>query len=226
MGIMFPVHSRQMNFLQWIGAKLSPSDTKPESTGDVYRLIQVSQALLTSEEYEKARALLLPAIASRDRLQDPVVINYILRALEATWLFTERYEDGIEFFSQYISAYPEDFPAYQARAATLWYAGRLQEAIRDYSRALELNPSDILSLSGRGQVLAELGENARAMEDLNLALQTLKTVSMPDSNWAEWYKQAEAFVRNGRGFALAGLGDREPAMQEFEQSITLSSENA
>jgi tetratricopeptide (TPR) repeat protein len=215
-----------MKFLRWIGAKSSPSDTKAESTGDVYRLIRVSQALLTSEEYEKARALLLPAIASRDRLQDPAVINYILTALETTWLFTERYEDGIEFFSEYISAYPEDSAAYQARAATLWYAGRLQEAIRDYSRALELNPRDIFSLSGRGQVLAEGGDNVRAMEDLNFALQTLKTVSMPDSNLAEWYKQAEAFVRNGRGFALAGLGERESAMDEFEQSLRLSPENA
>ena len=215
-----------MKFLRWTGAKSSPSAGEAEFTGDVYRLIQVSHALLTSEEYEKARALLLQAIGSRDRLQDPAVINYILGALESTWLFTERYEDGIEFFSQYISAYPEDSVAYQARASTLWYAGRLQESIRDYSRALELKPSDILSLSGRGQVLAELGENVRAMEDLNLALQTLKTVSKPDSNWAEWFKQAEAFVRNGRGFALAGLGEREPAMDEFEQSLNLNPENA
>lgn len=215
-----------MKFLRWIGAKLSPRDSKTESTGDVYQLIHEVHSRLLLGDYEKARALLLPAIGSRDRLQDPAAINYILRALEATWLFTERYEDAIAFFSEYISTYPEDSAAYGGRAASLWYAGRLQEAIRDYSRALELKPSDILSLSGRGQVLAEVGENGRAMEDLNLALQALRTVSIPDSSWAKWYEQAEAFVRNGRGFALAGLGERGPALDEFEQSISLSPENA
>jgi tetratricopeptide (TPR) repeat protein len=192
----------------------------------VYQLIHEAHSRLLSGDYEKARALLLLAIGSRDRLQDPAAIDYILRALEATWLFTERYEDGIAFLSGYISSYPEDSAAYGGRAATLWYAGRLQEAIRDYSRALELKPADILSLSGRGQVLAEVGENGRAMEDLNLALQALSTVSMPDASWAKWYEQAEAFVRNGRGFALAGLGERGPALNEFEQSISLSPENA
>jgi tetratricopeptide (TPR) repeat protein len=77
-----------------------------------------------------------------------------------------------------------------------------------------------------GQVLAEVGENGRAMEDLNLAMQSLKTVPRPDLTWAKWYEQLDAFVRNGRGFALAGLGEKEPAKKEFELSISLSPENA
>jgi tetratricopeptide (TPR) repeat protein len=217
-----------MKFLRWIEATLSLRGRKGEakSTNDVYQIIHEAHARLLSQDYENARALLLPAIGSRERLKDPAAINYILMALEATWLFTEQYEDGIAFFSQYISGYTEDSAAYQGRAANLWYAGRLREAIRDYSRALELRPREIWTLSGRGQVLAELGENGRAMEDLDLALQTLKTVSMPDSSWAEWYEEAKAFVHNGRGFALAGLGDQELAMDEFERSIKLSPENA
>jgi tetratricopeptide (TPR) repeat protein len=147
-------------------------------------------------------------------------------SLGSTWALTEKYEDAIAFFSEYLTRYPEDSAAYCGRAESLWCAGRLQEAIRDYSRALELKPSDIPSLSGRGQVLAEVGENGRAVEDLNLALLTLKTVSMPDSSWAKWYEQIEAFVHNGRAFALAGLGESEPAMDEFEVSIKLSPENA
>ncbi len=172
-----------------------------------------------------ARALLLRAIRSRERLEDPAVIGYILMALDTTWLLTEQFEDGILFFSEYIRSWPEDSAAYCGRAGQLWYTGRLQEAIRDYSRALELKPGDVLSLSGRGQVLAEAGENGRAMEDLDLALVALKTVSKPDSTWAKWYEQIEAFVHNGRGFALAGLGESGPAMDEFEVSISLSPEN-
>jgi tetratricopeptide (TPR) repeat protein len=178
------------------------------------------------EEYDKARASFLQAIMARDSINEPETISYVLISLASTWLLTEQYEDGIAFFSEYVSRFPEDSAAYCGRAEALWYTGRLQEAIRDYSRALELKPGDILSLSGRGQVLGEAGENGRAVEDLNLALRTLETVSRPDSSWDKWYEQIEAFVHNGRAFALAGIGESGPAMDEFEMSIRLSPENA
>ncbi len=215
-----------MKFLRWIGAWLSPQVRKAESPNGVYQLLQEAHAHMRLEEYDKARTSLLKAIASRDNINEPETISYILMSLGSTWLLTEHYEDGIAFFSEYLTRYPEDSGAYGGRAEVLWYTGRLQEAIRDYSRALELKPGDILSLCGRGQVLAEVGENGRAVEDLNLALLTLKSVSMPDSSWHKWYEQIEAFVRNGRGFALAGLGESGPAMDEFEVSIRLSPENA
>jgi tetratricopeptide (TPR) repeat protein len=192
----------------------------------VYQFLQEAHAQMRLEEYDKARDSLLQATGSRDSIDEPETISYALMSLASTWLLTEKYEDGIAFFSEYLSRYPEDSAAYCGRAEALWYKGRLQEAIRDYSRALELKPSDILSLSGRGQVLAEVGENGRAVEDLNLALLTLKTVSKPDSSWDKWYEQIEAFVHNGRAFALAGLGESGPAMDEFEVSIRLSPENA
>jgi len=215
-----------MKFLRWIGARLSPQRTEAEFLYDVYPLLQEAHAHMLLEGYDKARAPLLQAIRSRDNINEPDTISYILMSLGATWALTEQYEDGMAFFSEYLSRYPEDSAAYCGRAEALWYAGRLQEAIRDYSRALELKPSDVLSLSGRGQVLAEVGEHGRAVEDLNLALLALKDVSRPDASWDKWYEQIEAFVHNGRGLALAGLGESEPAMNEFEVSIRLSPENA
>jgi tetratricopeptide (TPR) repeat protein len=215
-----------MKLLRWMAARFSVRSREAESDGNVYRLLQEAHAHLRSEEYDEARAPLLQAIASRDRIKDPTAIGYILTALDTTWLLTERYEDGIAFFSGHISRYPEDSEAHCGRATALWYTGRLQDAIHDYSRALELKPSDILSLSGRGQVLAEAGEHRRALEDLDLALSALKIASTPDSSWTKWYEQIEAFVHNGRGFALAGLGEHGPAIDEFEVSISLSPENA
>ena len=134
------------------------------------------------EEYDKARAALLQVIESRDSINEPETVSYILTSLGATWLLTERYEDGIAFFSTYIDRYSGNSEAYCGRAEALWYTGRLQDAIRDYSRALELKPSNVLALSGRGQVLAEAGEHGRAIEDLDLALRALKTVSTPDAS--------------------------------------------
>jgi tetratricopeptide (TPR) repeat protein len=192
----------------------------------VHQLLQEAHDHLRLEEYDKARAPLLQAIGSRDDINEPETIGYILTSLGATWLLTERYEDGIAFFSRYIDRYSEDSEAYSGRAEALWYTGRLQEAIRDYSRALELKPNNIMSLSGRGQVLGEAGEHGRAIEDLDLALRALETVSTPDASWAKWYEQIEAFVHNGRAFALAGLDKNGAAMDEFEVSIKLSPENA
>jgi tetratricopeptide (TPR) repeat protein len=215
-----------MKFPKAFTKKLSRPGTEADSTANVYQLIHEAHDHLLSERYDRARAPLLRAVEFRGQLRDAAAIEYILASLDATWLFTERYQDAISFFSEYISRYPDDSAAYGGRAAALWYMGQLEEAVRDYSHALELKSNDILSLSGRGQVLAELGENGRAIEDLNLALQTLTTVSVPNSSWAKWYQEAEAFVRNGKGFALAGLGETAHAMNEFETSIGLSPENA
>ena len=83
-----------------------------------------------------------------------------------------------------------------------------------------------MSLSGRGQVLAELGSYRIAMEDLNLALEGLRAAPKAEPSWARWCEPIEAFVHNGRGFALGGLGEIERAMDEFDQSIKMSPENA
>jgi tetratricopeptide (TPR) repeat protein len=215
-----------MKFLKWLGARLSPQPRKRESINDVHQLLLEAHDHLKVGEYDKARAPLLTAMGSRDEINEPETIRYILTSLGATWLLTERYEDGIAFFSRYIDRYSEDSEAYRGRAEALWYTGRLQDAIRDYSRALELKPNDIMSLSGRGQVLAEAGEPGRAMQDLDSALRALDAVSAPDASWAKWYEQIEAFVHNGRAFALAGLGKNTAAMDEFEVSIKQSPENA
>jgi len=192
----------------------------------VYLLIHRAHTHLQLEEYERARSLLLEAIQYRESLDDPGATSFILSGLDATYLLTERFNDGIMFFSKYIARYPEDPDAYSGRAASLWYTGRFHDAIRDYSRALELKPNHLLSLSGRGQVLAEAGEFRSALQDLDLALSILKTAPAPDATWTKWYEQIEAFVRNGKGFALAGLGENASAVSEFEMSIRLSPENA
>jgi tetratricopeptide (TPR) repeat protein len=182
--------------------------------------------LIETEEYDKAREILLRELKSRDDIKEPKVVAYLLLSLGTTSLFTNKYQETISFFSDYISRYPSDLAAYVARAEALWYSGQLEQAIDDYSRALELKPNDILSLSGRGQVLAETGQNKRAMDDLNMALEELKIALLPNWSWEKWYDQIEAYVHRGRGIALDALGEHASAMAEFDLSITLSRENA
>jgi tetratricopeptide (TPR) repeat protein len=213
-----------MKFLRWIGARLGVGGIN--SLDNMRQLVLDAQALLLVEEYEKARAILLKALEFRDRVNDSATIHSVLTSLEATWLFTEKYDEAIAFFSEYILRYPGDCAAYSARGAALWYSGRLPEALHEYGRALDLNPRDLLSLSGRGQVLAEIGESEKAMENLNLALSEASRGAASNPLWAAWYKTVEAYVHNGRGFALAALGENRSAMDEFGLSITLCPENA
>jgi tetratricopeptide (TPR) repeat protein len=215
-----------MTFVGWIKSLFSGQGREDASTPQLYVLLQRAHAHLQREEYDEARALLLQVTASRDSITDPNAIAYTLDALDITWLFTERYDDAIAFFSEYTSRYPNEAEAFSGRANSLWYSGRFSDAISDYSRALELKPNHIVSLSGRGQVLAEVGEHAKAVEDLNSALKALKAASAVDASRTKWCEQIEAFVHNGLGFALAGLGDLTKAEKEFELSTSLSPGNA
>jgi len=188
-------------------------------------ILEQAVAHLQRQQYDKARPLLLTILKFRSHINDQNWLNYVLMSLGNTYLLTEEYEGGISFFSEYINLCPEDAGAYRERAALLWYTGHMRDSVRDYSRVLELKPEELLALSGRGQVLSELGENSRAIQDLDAALKVLSAISRTDPN-AKWFESVEAFTRNGKAFALAGLGELQQAMSEFDASIRLSPNNA
>src|SRR5580658_6784291 len=100
-----------MRFVGWIKSLFSGQGREDASAPQWYLLLQRAHAHLQLEEYDEARALLLQVIAVRDSIADPNTIAYTLDALNTTWLFTERYEEGIVFFSVYISRYPENLEA-------------------------------------------------------------------------------------------------------------------
>jgi tetratricopeptide (TPR) repeat protein len=125
-----------MTFIRWLTSLFSGRRREEATAPQLYLLLQRAHFHLELEEYAQARALLLQVIATRDSITDRNAIAYTLNGLDTTWLLTERYEDGIAFFSEYISRYPEEAEAYSGRAASLWYSGRHRDAIDDYSRAL------------------------------------------------------------------------------------------
>lgn len=215
-----------MDLLRWIRNKVAQDlrFRRPPKPWDP--LVFDAQRHIKREQYDQARAVLLQALKFRDEIKDPAAIDYLLMLLGSTWLFTEMYGEGIRFFSDYIDHYSEDAAAYRERASIRWYGGELDGAVEDYSRVIALKQGDILSLSGRGQVLAELGQGANALRDLDLALEEIKAAPKSDPTWVEWYKELEAFVHNGRGAALAVLGEIASAMDEFERSISMSPRNA
>lgn len=215
-----------MKLLRWITGPLDRTDDQAKVLRELWPTLNEAHALLKKESYDRAREVLLRAVKLRDRVQDAKTIDWILTSLASTWLFQDRFEEQIAFFSDYISRHPHDCAAYRNRAEALWYSGKLREAVEDYSRAVKLEPTDLQSRSGRGQVLAELRENEEAIKDLDIALRIVASVPRPNDSWREWNKHTEAFIRNGRAVALAGLGKLQEAMAEFDSSMSLSPDNA
>lgn len=208
-----------MGLFGWF--KRRPTRKAPHETA--YALLPEAHANLQKREFDRARMLLLQAVRYLDAINDPAYVNYVLSALSDTRLWKDHYSEAIEFFSEYLKHHPIDQIALWGRGTARWYSHLLPEAIEDYSQMLELAPEGISALSARGQILAERGDYKAALEDLNLALQLLPGDDAPDPGWQ---RSVEAYTRNGRAAALAGLDDFGRAIEEFEASIAMCPDNA
>jgi len=189
----------------------------------VTRLVELAFSKLREHDYIEAQRLLLRSLEYKSEIQNPALLEWILTSLSKTWEEAEEYQKWTEFFSDFIAQNPSQSVAYQLRAEARWYGGRLSEAVADYSLALELNPKDASTLLGRGQVFLECRDFSRALEDLDAALGSIDSVSGAN---AVWKSEFEAFARNGRAAAYAGLGEFGRALEEFDKSIGLCPENA
>jgi tetratricopeptide (TPR) repeat protein len=78
-------------------------------------------------------------------------------------------------------------------------------------------------LWGRGQVFVQRGEFPRAVKDLDAALENIGEVHVADERRRTALR---AFTLHGRAAAYAGLGEFEPALSEFENSLLLCPHNA
>lgn len=189
----------------------------------VHPLLAAANEHLQRRDLDQGRRMLLEAVNHPEISGHRPYLSYVLRALSITWLWQDRYQEALDFFSEFIRLNPSDPDAYCGRADALWYVGQHFHAIADYSRALELDPNEIRALSARGQVFAECGEHERAVHDLDQALQELSHNSHLDGKWRA---EMEAYAQSGKGLALAHLGDYARATEEFEASIARSPENA
>ncbi len=212
-----------MNPWQFLKRQFQRGNNRADGEKTVTRLVDSAFSLLQGGNYIEAQGLLLRALEYKSEIQNPVLLDWILTSLSRTWEETEEYQKWTEFFSAFIAQNPDQVVAYDLRAESHWYGGSLSDAIADYSRALELNPKDVSAFLGRGQVFMECRDFSRALEDLDAALGAIDSVPGAD---AAWKAEFEAFARNGRAAAYAGLGDFGRALEEFGKSAELCPENA
>ncbi len=212
-----------MGFLSWLRELLHRNTRNKSAPGVVKARGELAYSYIQQGNYVAARELVSKALDQRDEIRDVATLNWLLELLAWTWTATDQHRQKTEFFSQYLSRYPKDVRAYTLRAGALWYSGELEQAVDDYSTALKLDSNEILARMGRGQVYAECGEYGRAIDDLDFVQENLAQYVTADPSWKA---QVQAFSFNGRALAHAGLGDFERAMAEFDQSISLWSDNA
>jgi tetratricopeptide (TPR) repeat protein len=215
--------------LQRIESQRSGFSSGPQAKDDqddFDSLTEAARVHFQAGELDEARRLFLRILNYRHATSYAAYAAFIDRTLNSlgfTWLWQDRYQEGIEYFSRYIIEYSGDLGAYGARAVLFWYSGKLTEAIEDYTRVLNANSEDIISLLGRGHVLMESGDNEKALRDLDLVLRCLDQRNRADSTWQQ---QTRAYARNGRAAALAAMGEFEKAFADFEASIALCPNNA
>ena len=213
-----------MEFLKKIVVLMRPDGSKKETvSGGIMSLFGLAVQHVQAKDYSAARQCLKRALESRREIVDPGLVASMLSLLLLTWLETDQYHEGTEFFSEYISKYPSDASAYAMRANSHWYAGELRAAMEDYSHVLSVNSSDVVALNGRGQVFLELDDFRSATQDLDRALGEVgRLPNVPE----EWKTSAKAYALNGLAGAYAGLGDFERALKLFDESMALCPKNA
>lgn len=135
-----------------------------------------------------------------------------MNELAYTYLITGDYENAIEYFKKYASAYPEDANPHDSLAEAHLRKGNLDEAIAGYKKALEIKP-DFGSDSSIGYIYA-------LKEDFQVALgwydQYIERAASPGRK--VWGYMNKSLVQSFRGDMGNSLGSLDAAF-ELAESI-------
>lgn len=179
------------------------------------------KALWDQGNVAEALRVSLEALRHPGAADDPAFFRYFASVAGAAWLHSNGCAPGIPFFRDYVRQNPDDPMGYEILGALLWYSGNLDDARETYTLGLARSPENTELHSGRGQVLADLGHYEEALSDLDRALELFGS-EQDFSHHVKW----QAYTRNGRALALAGLGKIDLALKEFQESIILQPDNA
>jgi tetratricopeptide (TPR) repeat protein len=178
-------------------------------------LLKKSFALGNLNHDDQAVESYLTALRDKEGLSNTGLFFFFLLELSDARFKLERYDSAIEFASRAIGLAPDDHRGYSQRAGAHWYSEQYAQAFDDYSKVIQLRPQSSDGLNGRGHVLAEMAKYKEAIRDLDQAI----TLSADEPIM-------QAYVRNGRALAYAGLGEYARALEEFENSLRLCPNNA
>ena len=162
----------------------------------------------------RALDLLLQALGGFLRLGEPEPIAAVHQRLSTLYQELGDFDSALEHGQEAVRIAPADWQGYHACGVVYWYKGQYQEAIREFTKALEIHPDAYETLSDRGQARAEVGQFEEAIADLDQAIQFAADDNM------------RSYARRGRAVAYAGLGELDRALQELDECVKATPENA
>ncbi|HSW53881.1 MAG TPA: tetratricopeptide repeat protein [Ignavibacteriaceae bacterium] len=115
--------------------------------------------------------------------------------------------EAIEYYSEFLELYPNDYRAYNNRGASKAKLGYYDDAIRDFDKVIDLNPNDINAYYNRGLTKNQKGEYISALKDFDKVIEI-----NPDI--------ADAY--NDRGISKKNLEDYESAIQDYNRAIEIN----
>ncbi len=196
------------------------SDEIGDESGKAFAHLYLGDACKGQKLYQEAFEAYSNALQMGKKSGDNELIAYLLQTIGSLLADQmDRYNEALQYFTDYIDLLPYEPLGYSSRAAAYWYNGQYSEAVEDYTRLIELDSASTFSFgayNSRGQIYAEMGEYRKAIVDLDRAIE-IGGKSDPIG---------VAYAHNGLGLAYGGLGQYQRAFSDFKTSIKGSPDNA
>ena len=162
---------------------------------------------------------------------------YFYRGFEYT--NQAKYDEAIADFNKAVDLDLNDVAAIRYRGLAFFASGQNGSAIADLDKAVALKPDDIVNYLRRGEVLFTIGQQERAMADFTKAIE-LSPTSETYGMRAYYYRQLGQYEHAiadydkmiellpkcescyfNRGVAYEKAGDKQRAIADFRQALTL-----
>ncbi|GAB3764076.1 tetratricopeptide repeat protein [Spirosoma pomorum] len=127
-----------------------------------------------------------------------------------------KFREAIESLNKAIESNDENAEAFNSRGVAYFELKEYSNASLDYDKAVKLAPDFYRPYYNRGLLKMAQNDPTGALKDYSDAIRLA-----PDTS-----KQVSAEIYLNRGQLFASQGQLQPAMNDFEQAITLDSQNA
>jgi tetratricopeptide (TPR) repeat protein len=142
-----------------------------EGLREASAFFSVSSVLLLIEENRVQDAINLLHKIIGNNYHNPDMVRCLQNFGTALLVATERYEEAVEVFQEYINNGLDEYNAWLMYGFSLLALERYNEAVASYDRALKIKPESQQAWANRGIGLYHLGRHQEAIDSLASALE-------------------------------------------------------
>lgn len=139
------------------------------------------------------------------------VLAVFNRSRANPYLFSEEFEQAVDFASEQLVKNPKDVVAHLTRSTAYIQLGNLEAARTDCEAAIALDSKSVYALNNRAVIYLQQGDLSSALNDMQQA------ISLQPDNSVLLYT---------RGAVYARMGNDEAALKDFNEAIEVEPEQA